>query len=115
MTAKSFTILLLVCLTTMASWTSMAQQSHASTIYLPTIVKALQSSPNNFLLETASYIGDVNSDTLRGVEIGIDDAVVLIGAMSTYQPANLTPVVLLGGGNGVVIQLHRGYFVVWRP
>lgn len=96
-------LIVLVC----GSSSGLAQQSGSRATYLPLVSRpVLLSASTNLLVESASYIGDVNSDTLRGVAIGADGSVILVGSMSSYVPLNLTPSVLLGGGTGAIVRLN---------
>jgi hypothetical protein len=73
-------------------------------IYLPFISRAPTPS-NNLPVWTATYLGGSSADEANAVDVAPDGTVVLGGVMPGHNPGGVTPVELLGGGDGVVVRL----------
>lgn len=64
-----------------------------------------QAPVNNLELFSATYLGDGAGDAVSGVDITTKGVLVVGGTMPTYAPPGITPLSLLGGGEGVIIRL----------
>ncbi|MBD3319547.1 MAG: hypothetical protein GF350_00455 [Chitinivibrionales bacterium] len=59
----------------------------------------------DFAANTAGYIGGTSDDAINAVDVAASGIIVLGGKLPDYAPAGITPVELLGGGDGVVIRM----------
>jgi hypothetical protein len=70
------------------------------------------SPSDDFAVSSATYLGGSGADQATAVDVAPDWSVVFGGTMPSHNPGGVTPVELLGGGDGVVIRLsHDGTHV----
>ncbi|MCU0494487.1 MAG: hypothetical protein MUD01_23105 [Chloroflexaceae bacterium] len=85
-----------------------AQQSNITTIYLPLVMAAgAPVSPTaNLQVTTATYLGGAGNDSASAVDIAPDGSLVFAGNLPGHNPGGVTPVSLLGGGDGAVVRFN---------
>ncbi len=77
-------------------------------IILGSLVIVSMVTAQNFTVSTATYLGGSSSgDELNACDVAPDGTIVVGGRMPGHNPGGVTPVNLLGGGNGVVIRLNN--------
>jgi hypothetical protein len=89
-------------------WSLRPAQSQAlnEPVYIPVVRRDVQLAPSNDLpVAAASYLGGTGSDALNAVDVAPDQTIVVGGTLPGYTRAGLTPVNLLGGGNGAIVRL----------
>ncbi len=61
----------------------------------------------NFTVNTATYIGGSSTaDEINACDVAPDGTIVIGGRLPGFNPGGVTPIDLLGGGNGVVVRLN---------
>ncbi|MBD3420183.1 MAG: hypothetical protein GF398_08715 [Chitinivibrionales bacterium] len=61
---------------------------------------------SDFAVNTAGYIGGSSSDdAINAVDVTSNGIIVLGGKLPDYAPSGITPVELLGGGDGAIIRM----------
>jgi len=59
----------------------------------------------NFSVNTATYIGgNAIDDEINGVDVAPNGNIVVIGKLPGFNPGNVTPLDLKGGGDGVIVR-----------
>lgn len=80
--------------------------ANSFTVFVPFVRRDFALSPSlNLPANAATYLGGAGSDAANAVDIALDGSVVLAGSMPGFNPGNVPPIDLLGGGNGVVLRL----------
>ncbi len=75
--------------------------------YLPLLLKPASPS-TNLLVSAATYLGGPGADSAGAVDIAPDGTVVFGGVLAAgSNPGGVTPIDLLGGGDGAVVRLDR--------
>lgn len=74
-------------------------QSDGTTIYLPQLSK-----PLDYRLR-AGYLGAAGDDAVSAVDFAANDDVLAAGSFPGLAPAGVTPISLLGGGDGALLRL----------
>lgn len=72
----------------------------------PTQTTTLPGSTNNLAVTTASYLGGSSADSVRALTIAPDGSLLVGGTFPGFSPAGISPVSLLGGGNGAIVRLN---------
>lgn len=73
-------------------------------VYLPLVARPISTTPSlNLTLNSGSYLGGSGGDGLASVDITPDGRVVVAGTMPNHNPGGVTPTLLLGGGDGVIV------------
>jgi len=62
---------------------------------------------NNFLVNTSTYIGGSSTlDEMNGVDVAPDGTIVMVGKLPSHNPQSISPIELLGGGDGILIRTN---------
>lgn len=90
-----------------------SSQSNDSQVFLPLIRNGAATTPpptggdGDIQVSAATYLGGAGDDSTSAVDVALDGSIVLAGTMSGFNPGNVTPTSLLGGGKGVVVRLDK--------
>lgn len=77
-------------------------------LFLPIITSPLSTAPsNNLQVASATYLGGAGVDRATAVDIAPNEVLVFGGVMPGHNPGGVTPINLLGGGDGVVTRLSH--------
>lgn len=101
-------ILLLLLVSITLAHTSRPQSAPAGDhlAYLPTIRRdVLPMATTNLQVSAATYLGGAAADQITALDIAPDGTIVAGGALPGFNPAGVTPVMLLGGSDGVVVRM----------
>jgi hypothetical protein len=95
-----FALALLACVLPAA-----AQSTQTPRAYLP-LLRSPAASPFSFQASAATYLGTSAADSLSGSAIAADGILMVAGTLPNYAPSGVSPLPLLGGGDGAVVRLR---------